>query len=65
MLEQDPGSPKLYHLQIIVLTKGDMHITLKVYINNQLILQAESTGLISSEQFENGTGIRCGIYPHH
>eukprot|EP00957_Ditylum_brightwellii_P173074 13176374-Ditylum_brightwellii.AAC.1 len=56
MLEKDPGSPKISHLQIIVIVEGDMNAIMKVIWNRWLVPTVEKTHLISPVQFGNRKG---------
>eukprot|EP00957_Ditylum_brightwellii_P115627 8819884-Ditylum_brightwellii.AAC.1 len=56
MLEKDPGSPKILHLQKIVIVEGDMNAIMKVIWNIQLVPMAEKTQLIGPVQFGNRKG---------
>eukprot|EP00957_Ditylum_brightwellii_P010651 806401-Ditylum_brightwellii.AAC.1 len=56
MLEKDPGSPKILHLQIIVIVEGDMNTIMKMIWNRPLVPMAEKTQLISPVQIGNCKG---------
>eukprot|EP00957_Ditylum_brightwellii_P145517 11079943-Ditylum_brightwellii.AAC.1 len=53
MLEKDPGSPKINHLQIIVIIEAHMNMIMKVIWARHLVPQAESHDYISQVQLRN------------
>eukprot|EP00957_Ditylum_brightwellii_P107136 8174143-Ditylum_brightwellii.AAC.1 len=56
ILEKDPGSPKLYQLQIIVIVEADMSMIMKVIWARQLVPRAEEMNYISRVQIGNRKG---------